>query len=266
MIKVSVRVEGLEALRTSLAGHGRQVSYAAARALNNLAFQGNAMIKDEMRRTFKGGATPYTLSAFKVIKASRENLQASVELRVDSGGKARSYDKTLGHLFSGGSRTFKGMEGAFRRLGVLWPGYIIVPGEACPLDSYGNPPRALIVQLISYFNAFGEQGYRANMTDRRRANLAKVGKSAGGYKSIGGVQYFISRGKGMWYGRRQHLPAGVWAKTGIHGVDVRPIFLFVRMGRWRRFIELQRIADHLATSRWPVEFKAEFDRAMANAR
>lgn len=263
---ITVKVEGLQATLANLAGMQKQVRYAASRALNNVAFAVNAEIKDEMRRTFRGGATPYTLSAFRVIKATRENLTATVALRLDSGGKARSYDVTLKHLFTGGTRTWKGMEGAFRRIGVLPDGYMIVPGDACPLDGYGNPPRALIVQLISYFNAFGEQGYKANMSDKRRANLAKVGRSAGGYKTIGGVQYFVSRGKGQWYGRPQHLPAGIWAKSGVHGADVKPIFMFVRRGRWRQFIDLQRIGQQVVGKRWQLEFERELATATANAK
>jgi hypothetical protein len=263
---LKIEIKGLEAVQQRLAGMQKQVRYAASRALNNVAFAVNAEIKEEMQRTFRGGATPYTLAAFRVTKATRENLTAAVALRGDSGGKARSYDVTLKHLFSGGSRTWKGVEGAFRRLGVLPDGDMIVPGTGCPLDSYGNPPRGLIVQLISYFNGFGEQGYKANMSDKRRASLAKVGRSASGYKTIGGVQYFVSRGKGQWYGRRQHLPAGIWAKTGTHGADVKPMFMFVRKGRWRRFIDLQRIGEHVVGRRWQDEFNRELAAALESAK
>lgn len=263
---ITVKIDGLQATMAHLANQQKQVRYAASRAINNVAFAVNAEIKEEMKRTFKGGATPYTLSAFKVIKASREDLTATVALRLDSGGKARSYDKTLKHLFTGGTRTWKGMEGAFRRLGVLPEGHMLVPGAACPLDGYGNPPRALIVQLISYFNAFGEVGYKANMSDKRRARLAKVGRTASGYKTIGGVQYFVSRGRGMWYGRPQHLPAGIWSKTGVHGVDVKPVFMFVRTGRWRQFIDLQRLGQQVVAKRWQQEFERELATAMRNAR
>lgn len=263
---IKVEIQGMQATMAHLAGLSKQVRYAASRALNNVAFAVNAEIKDTMRRTFKGGATPYTLSAFRVMKATRESLTATVMLRPDSGGKAKSYDKVLGHLFTSGTRAWKGMEGAFRRIGVLPPGYMIVPGDAVQLDSYGNPPKALIVQLISYFSAFGEVGFRANMTDKRRAKLAGVGRSASGYKTIGGVQYFVSRGKGQWYGRQQHLRAGIWAKTGTHGVDVKPIFMFVRTGRWRRHIDLQRIGEQVVAKRWQSDFDRELSVALANAK
>ena len=265
-MKIGIEVSGLREVVARLPGFEKQVRYAASRALNNIAFTVNTEVKDEMRRTFRGGATPYTLAAFRVGKATRESLVATVALRGDSGGKARSYDVTLRHLFTGGTRTWKNMEGAFRRIGALNSGFMMVPGKACPLDSYGNPPRSLIVQLISYFGAFGEAGYRANMTDRRKARLAKVGRSERGYKTIGGVEYFISRGKGMWYGRPQSLPAGIWSRTGIHGSDIKPIFMFVRVGRWRQFIDLARIADTVVGRRWAAEFRAELAKAMGASR
>ena len=39
-----------------------------------------------------------------------------------------------------------------------------------PLALTGSALGAFLVQLISYFQAFGEQGYRANMTGKRRAS------------------------------------------------------------------------------------------------
>lgn len=263
---IKVEIQGLQATMAHIAGMGKQVRYAASRALNNVAFAASAEVKAEMKRVFKGGATPYTLAAFRVLKATRDNLTSVVELRPDSGGKAKSYDVVLRHLFTGGTRAWKGMEGAFRRIGLLPDGYMIVPGDACPLDAYGNPPKSLIVQLISYFNAFGEVGFRANMSDKRRAKLAGVGRTASGYKTLNGVQYFVSRGPGQWYGRRQHLPAGIWSRTGIHGSDIKPIFIFVRRGRWQRIIDLQRIGKAVVGRRWQAEFERELAQALRSAR
>lgn len=268
MSTLKVQVTGLQATIANVAGQGKQVRYAASRALNTLAFALRADFGDAMQRTFKGGATPWTRRAFRVQKATRENLTAIVELNPSDGGKntASTYEKILGHLFTGGARRFKRMEGAFRRIGVLPDGYIMVPGGACPLDGFGNPPAALINQLISYFSAFGQQGYTANMTDKRKAAIAKRGVSAAGHKVINGVQYFISRGPGMWFGRPQHLPAGIWAKRGTHGADVQPIFMFVRAGSYQRTIDLERIAKPIIDQRFQPEFERELEIAMRNAR
>lgn len=132
---------------------------------------------------------------------------------------------------------------------------------ANPLDNFGNPKPSLIVKLIAYFNAFGEQGYRANMTDKRRERLAK--KSG---NKIGGVVYFISRGKGMWYGRQQHLAAGIWAKRGTHGVDIAPVFLFVKKGSYRQVIDLSSIGESTVIRHWKPEFDRELVTAIRNSK
>lgn len=151
-MKISVEFKGLDAVKATLDGYGRQVRFAAAKALTRTAHAVNRSVQDTMRTTFKGGATPYSLRAMRVQAATKENLQAIVALRSDAPGKGTPWDKALGHLFTGGGRAWKRMEGAFRAIGVLPPGFIMVPGGACPLDAYGNPPRALIVQLISYLD------------------------------------------------------------------------------------------------------------------
>ena len=34
---------------------------------------------------------------------------------------------------------------------------------------------------------------------------------------------------------------GIWKKSGIHGVKVEPVFLFVRQGTYRKTIDLEQI-------------------------
>jgi hypothetical protein len=260
---IRVEMQGLQATMAKLSGMGKQVRAAAVGALNDLAFEANAEIKKEMQAKFKGGATRYTLAAFRVQKARPDNLTAIVGLRTDTPGKSRPYDKVLGHLFTGGTRRWKRMEGAFLRAGILPGGYSMTvprdPSWANPLDSYGNPKPALISQLISYFGAAGEQGYRANMTEKRKDKLANRGLNASGHKTINGVVYFASRGPGMWFGRRQHLAAGIWAKRGTHGSDVVPVFLFVKRGAYNRVIDLDAIGRAVVGQKWDRQFNRWLD-------
>ena len=267
---IKVEIKGATAVAARMRGAGKQIRYAAMRSLNSMAFDINADVKREMRTRFKGGATPYSLRAMNVYKATKENLVAVVRLRDDGPGKGTPYSKALAHLFVGGTRRWKRMEGAFRSIGVLDSGRIMVVPKgdswANPLDGYGNPKPGLITQLISYFGAFGEQGFRANMTKKRKDRLAKRGVSAAGYKTINGVVYFISRGRGMWYGRQQHLAAGIWAKRGTHGSDVAPVFLFVRQGNYQQIIDLEGIGQAVVDDRWHPVFKRELETALRNAR
>lgn len=277
-MKIGVDIKGLDSVKKAFDEQAKQARYAASRALNSTAFAVNAEIKKEMQSTFKGGATPYSLRAFKVEKATKQSLAATVSLRQDFPSKGRAWDKSLGHIFTGGSRAWKRMEAAFMNAGILPRGMMMVPPEneswAMPLDSYGNPPRGLIVQLISYFHAFKSDGFRANMTKKRKDKLANRGRSENGYATINGVVYFVSHGKrnhpGNAYfihGRHdQHLHPGIWAKRGTHGADVSPVFLFVRRGQWRRRIDLEAIGKRTVSSVFASEFDKEFANAMRTAR
>ena len=124
----------------------------------------------------------------------------------------------------------------------------MVPGSGCQLDAYGNIKGSFLVQLASYFQSFGEQGYRANMTDKRKAKLKGAGRTEQGYKTINGVVYFVSHGK-MRSGRGgTHLAPGIWAKSGVHGVMVKPIIMFVKKPHYGARLDFfdQPVKDALA--------------------
>lgn len=276
MIGIKVEIKGLAAVRATLNNHVKQVRFAAAKALTKTAHSARSEVVREMQDRLDRPTAYATKQAIQVEAATRETLSAVVGLGVkyDAPSKGTPYAKALGHLFTGGTRAWKKMERAFQRIGALPSGMMMAPGGACPLDAYGNPPRGFIVQLISYFNAFGEQGYKANMSDKRRGKLAKAGISAAGFKTISGVQYFISYGRrGRPGGDRyahgrgdQHLPAGIWSRSGIHGSSVKPIFLFVRSGNWSRRIDLDRIACTVVSREWPSNFDAALSDALRTAR
>ncbi len=211
-----------------------QVSKAAAKALTDAAFEARKVVQQEMDRSFDR-VTPYIRRSITVKPATPDSLVAIVEPRYQ-GGKGVDPANVLRATIYGGPRKQKASERAFQRAGILPAGYSIVPGEAVPLDRFGNIKGSFIVQLIAYFGAFGEQGYRANTTAKRKAKIANVGRSAGGYKTIGGVEYFIATGK-LRSGRSSHLHAGIWSRTGIHGSTVKPIMMFVRTPNYSKRLD-----------------------------
>lgn len=244
----------------------KQATFALAKTLTQVAFDVRDSIRADMQSKFDR-PTSYTLNSLFVQPATKVKLVSRVGLRnrdqVKSAGPAA---ETIGHQFVGGPRKFKRSEGAFRRIGLLKNGQIIVPGAAAELDQYGNIKRGFMIKLLAYLQAFGEQGYKANTTDKRRASLAKRGKTESGYKTINGVVYFVSRGKGTFNGKRQHLPAGVWAKTGIHGVDVKPVLLFVDAPVYKRRIDFEKLGRDAYEKNFAVKFDRNFDQALATAR
>lgn len=242
----------------------KQARFALAGAMNDTAFKVRDAVKGEMEQRFDR-PTPYILRSIQVTKrASRDDLRAVIEPRY-MGGKGVDPSNVLRASVTGGARKQKASERAFNRAGVLPNGYSMVPGEQCPLDQFGNIKGSFLVQLLSYFQAFGEQGYKANMTDRRKASLAKMGRSAAGYKTINGVVYFVAYGR-LRSGRTSHLHPGIWAKSGTHGVIVKPIIMFVRQPVYRKAIDLDVIGQRVVQATFEPAFNRRYAAALATAR
>jgi hypothetical protein len=274
----------------------RQLPFVAARALTVTAQAARTRAITEMEQRFDRPKPYTTRQAMQVRKASKESLTAEVGIGVeyDAPSKGTPYEKVLAHHFAGGQRRFTKFEGALRRAGLIGSGEIVVPGGAAPLDPFGNLSQGTIVKLMSVLRLFTEQGYSANETSQGKAKREKVRqrrRKGGGfdyevktsngkkvrrnYVEIGGKVYFVSKGPGggsgwqggTWHsGRRQHLAAGIWEKTGIHGVDVKPLVMFVRAGSYAQRFDLKAIVDDVFTSDWNRNFNESFRSAMVSAR
>lgn len=224
-MKIDVKVDFTKAQRLIQQLSGPEFREATAKALTDAGFEARKVVQQDMDRVFDR-PTPYIRRSIQVAKATPDKLTATVAPTY-MGGKGIDPQNILRHEVFGGSRTVKASEKALQRVGILQPGYSIVPGQAAPLDAYGNVRGSFMRQIVSYFQAAGEQGYKANMTAKRKAKLANVGRNASGYKTINGVIYFVSWGKLRATGTR-HLHYGIWSKTGIHGASVKPVLMFVR--------------------------------------
>ena len=213
--------------------------------INDVAFDVRADLQQELRSQFDK-VTPYILNSIWVDRATDARPEATVYPRY-KGGKGVDPSKVLAAEVRGGARRSKRFEVALQRAGLLGLGMAAVPAsgiDASKMDAYGNVKGSFIVQLLSYLKAFGEQGYSANMGDKRKALLAKKGKTDRGFATINGVQYFVSHGRGTRNGREQHLAAGIWSRSGIHGSNVKPVFIFTnRMPSYTKLLDLKRIGE-----------------------
>lgn len=237
----------------------KQTRFATSRAINLTA---NA-VRDDLRaeaRSVFDRVTPYVLGSLRVQRYStRQKLEAEVA-PVYRGGKGVEPEKVLRAEIFGGPRGLKRSERALQRAGILPAGYYTVPGEAAPLDAFGNIKGSFLVQLLTYFQAMGEQGYKANMTAKRKASLAKRGRSQRGFATINGVEYFVAHG-GLRGGRSRHLAPGIYTRRGIHGSDVQPVLMFVRSPSYRVRFDMLRVGQRTVAR----TFGAHFERSMADA-
>jgi len=248
----------------------RQAPYATSLALNRTAKAVHETLQQEILKDFDR-PTPYTQRALRTVRATKQRLEAYVGFK-DATGKGISANQYLWAQVHGGSRSQKRSEKALRKAGL--PGDFTVPGAGAELDQYGNMSRGQVVRLLSYFEAFGEQGYRANATPKSRSRLAKLtgpqfkGKKKSNYVKINGVVYFMSKGKGSVSGNReQPLRAGIWQKSGIHGVDVKPVLLATKQApQYSERLPFYETAQQIWGERFDAEYSTALEHALATAR
>jgi hypothetical protein len=237
-MRIDLKLDGIGAVRETLARlRGKEARTAYAAALNDAGFQVRRVMRNEIRSVFDR-PTPYVANSVYVRRATAERLSVAIEPTY-YGGKGIDPQQILQAQEFGGTRRDKRSEVALRRAGILPAGFqtaiprVPFPGSD---DGRGNLRGSFLVQLISYLQAFGEQGYRANMTARRRENVHR------GTAKRAGRRYFVAYGR-LRSGATSHLAPGVWAATGTHGVDLRPVLMFVRAGAYRSRLSMQAIAD-----------------------
>lgn len=209
---------------------------AMAKALTDTGFKLRTTMQQEIDSVFDR-PTPYIRKSVYVEKASPEKMYVEVQPTY-FGGKGVDPQKILQAQEFGGPRRDKRSEVALRRIGVLPAGYqTAIPSTPYPGsdDGRGNLKGGFLVQLMAWFQAFGEQGYRSNL---RAAGKRRVMR---GNKRSSGRRYFVAYGR-MRSGRTQHLAPGIYAASGLHSVDVRPVLMFVRAGSYSKRISMERVA------------------------
>lgn len=230
----------------------KQVEFATAVALTRTAKRVEAAEVHEMTDVFNR-PTPFTLSGTFVRPATTSNLSAEVKLK-DFAGKGTPAATYLAAQLRGGTRGLKRFERALIAVGAMPPGFRAVPGAAAKLDSYGNMDRGQIVQILSYFRAFPEAGYKANMTDKRRAALAK------GSKTRQGFAYFVGR-------PGDRLPLGIYQRVYFaRGTAIKPVLIFVASVAYEAIFDFDFVAKLTVDAAFDEEFRRAVVEAEATAR
>jgi len=260
-VQVTTKIDDRQVKRMLDTFERRQMPFAVSLALNRTAQTIARLERAEMRRRFDR-PTPYTLNALRVVPAKKTSLTARVWFK-DFAGKGTVAEDYLLPQVEGGTRSQKRFERALRRIGIMTENEFAVPGAGAKLDAYGNMGRGQIVQILAYLQAFGEQGYRANMDAKGRARLARTTKKRRG------VEYFVSRGPGTWTGARswkngraQHLPRGIYQRTSFaFGKAIKPVVLFVPRATYRPRFDFHGVANQVVHR----DLLTELRKAMAEA-
>lgn len=254
-MRIKVDGSGLMRLQAEIAGMGKQARFATMRALNAAAFKAQQETQREIGKVFDR-PTPWIQKSVRYRKATVENLEAQVDF--DAWGNKQGV--TAGHVLlaeiEGGIRKLKRHEVALQRIGVLPAGMHIVPGAAADIDSFGNMKAAQINQIMSYFQAFGQQGYSANMRDGGK-RLAKDNKRTGAK----GFKYFVL------HERRGKLLPGVYQRFSFGvGSAVKPVMIFIRAPEYKRRLNFYGLAERAAKAEFDLQFPGMLEDAMRTAR
>ncbi len=247
-VNLDLQLSNLGSVQQTFERLGRQQARTAiALALNDTGRSGRLGMVQHLQDSFDR-PTKWVSNSPKYRSATPDKLTLAILPTVDSRnapsrGGAAGVDPQyiLQAQEFGGRRADKRSESALRRAGILPAGMqTAIPQEPFPGsdDGKGNLRGAFVQQLLSYLQAFGEQGYRANMTDRKKKNLHR-----GTARNVG-RRYFVTYGR--WReGRASNLPPGIWAATGSTGAIIKPVLMFTRPGTYRPRISMERLANSL---------------------
>lgn len=266
---LTIDIRGLSAVQARLRGLAEvKIKKATVAALNDAAYAGATAAKGEMERVFDR-PTPWVKGAVQYNKAglsgsrvrnpgvfdqfgkphfatlAGDRLTAVIDLDRWGNKQGVSVSDVLRAEIVGGGRRHKRHEVALQRAGILPSGMFVVPGEAAQIDAYGNMNKGQINQILSWFRAFGEQGYRANMVDKTRDRLGRGSKRTG----TRGFSYLV-----LPRGRGKLLP-GIYQRvvTGF-GSALRPVMVFVRAPRYSQRYDFYSVAKKAAVAQLNKSF------------
>ncbi len=257
MIKINVDASGLMRLKANLDISAKQARFAVMRALNQAAYKAAQATAKEMAQVFDR-PTQWVLRSVRYVKARRDKLEAQIDFDFWGNKQGVTVSHVLRAEIFGGRRRLKRHEVALQRAGILPHGMAIVPGDAARMDKHGNMSPGQIVQIMSWFHSFGEQGYSSNMRDAGRRRLARGNKKTGER----GYAYFVLRK------RHGKLLPGVYQRFsfGSLGSAVKPVMIFVPIPAYRRRLDFYGVAEKAAVAEFNAQFPRMFEEAMRTAR
>lgn len=220
---------------------GVAVPLVAAKALTFTAQKAQQGILAEMTRTFKGGATRYTLNSTRIETATPDKLAARVAVKDITSGSGNLPEDYLFPQVYAGARKEKRFERALRYAGILASGERAMPGQDATLDAFGNMSNSEIKKILTATRSAGDVYRRAGA--KRAVGSTRAGKTNG---------YFAGQ-----VGKTR----GVWKAEGKGAArTVSPILIFVtKRPTYTGRLDFEEIARTVALR----EFEPTFRRLLA---
>lgn len=248
----------------------KQTAYATSKTINDLLFGIKSKGVAHFESVFDRPNMNFLKSSFIIKKSSKNELFGTIAISDVKKGKGASPLDVLGHQINPGMRGNRRFEKLMKRNGLMGSDMYALPSKSAGagvLDQYGGISGRFSSWIISYFGKYDKAGFKANMTDKKKAKIHGIGTSDKGYRKINGVMYFMSAGHEGFGGKRSHLQAGIWKKSGTHGSNVEPVILFfdAKSPYEQRFDFHKMAQDHVSENAYKL-FNKNFDDAMRTAR
>lgn len=216
-------------------------------ALNRTTERAATDVRQAMPAAFDR-PTPFTLNSLRVYFASNATLTSKLWFR------ERKSDTDVSWALPqirGGSRQMKPMEKRLQRAGILPSGWMVVPGDAAPLDAYGNMSRGEISRILNVLGTYMEAGYN-------KANANTKAKLRKGTKKTYGFAYWVNP---AGPGRRPHLPPGIYRRVYTpFGSSLKPMLIFISGAKYSKRFDFAGIVKRSVAKHFPHEY----DKAMTS--
>lgn len=222
----------------------KQIPYATSRALNWTA--------DDVRKEAEKGMSvfdrpkPVTKRGIYVKRSDKRNLTAVIGLKSRASGAAPVAEYLAPNIVAS-RRLDKRSEELLKIAGVLPPGKQTRPGPDARLDSYGNMSRGQIVQIVSYFRAFGglQSSGRGKPYTTQSAKL-----NAPATRKRGSVSLFVT-------------PMGIFERKGR---NTKHLVTFTSPQAYSKKYDFPVIATSKLERQWAENFHRAMAQALASAR
>lgn len=227
-MRIEVSTKGPAETRARLAGYGKQIAYAASRALNATGKAVADAMPAEMQRALDR-PTPFTQRGVRVLRYANKARLETVVGFMDAQAKYMSLQ----------------IAGGIRQPGR---GGLRLPA-AINRNEFGNIPRGLIAQLVAVAN---KERKLSKVKSRRIAVSNKVELFYGDPVDQGGIKF----------------PRGIYKRVEIGARhQLIPLIVFpVIAAKYKKRFDFPAIAERIVRKEWPSRFDAALDEALRSAK
>ena len=244
MIELNVKADVKEATMWLNDIQRKQIPFATSVALNKTANGVQASLGKAMNVFDR--PKPVTKKGIYVVRSTKAKLTAVVGLKSRSSGAA-PVAEYLAPNIAGTRRMDKRSESLLKIIGVVPKGKQTRPGPDARLDSYGNMSRGQIVQIISYFRAFG--GIRTSGRGRSFETQSEA-LNAPTKRKRSSASMFVT-------------PIGIWERKGR---AAKLLVTFTEPQAYSKKYDFDRVARTAAERKFDANFREALSNALATAR